>query len=145
MALKEEFEYLSFRCCYCYFLNPARKKRPPAPKLQIEAKQQLSIHGPDTSESEKNSSTDTDSEQETKSSPARLPQSLNALYPKEKEPSSDSEKNDFDKLSDAEFKHSDNEKTPMEIDNDYSNETEETLTQTKEITEDDKQEIVAES
>ncbi|KAI4468499.1 endoplasmic reticulum junction formation protein lunapark [Holotrichia oblita] len=144
MALKEEFEYLSFRCCYCYFLNPARKKRPPAPKLQIEAKQQLSIHGPDTSESEKNSSTDTDSEQETKSSPARLPQNLNALYPKEKEPSSDSEKNDFDKLSDAEFKHSDNEKTPMEVDNDY-NETQDTLTQTEEITEYDKQEVVTES
>ncbi|KAM6915897.1 endoplasmic reticulum junction formation protein lunapark-B [Xenentodon cancila] len=33
MALKEEFEYLAFRCAYCYFLNPARKTRPQAPKL----------------------------------------------------------------------------------------------------------------
>uniref|UniRef100_A0A1A8GJU9 Endoplasmic reticulum junction formation protein lunapark n=1 Tax=Nothobranchius korthausae TaxID=1143690 RepID=A0A1A8GJU9_9TELE len=33
MALKEEFEYLVFRCAYCYFLNPARKTRPQAPRL----------------------------------------------------------------------------------------------------------------
>ncbi|XP_061601238.1 endoplasmic reticulum junction formation protein lunapark-B isoform X2 [Cololabis saira] len=33
MALKEEFEYIAFRCAYCYFLNPARKTRPQAPKL----------------------------------------------------------------------------------------------------------------
>ncbi|TWW78424.1 endoplasmic reticulum junction formation protein lunapark-B isoform X1 [Takifugu flavidus] len=33
MALKEEFEYLAFRCAYCYFLNPARKMRPQAPRL----------------------------------------------------------------------------------------------------------------
>ncbi|XP_062303094.1 endoplasmic reticulum junction formation protein lunapark-B isoform X1 [Osmerus eperlanus] len=33
MALKEEFEYLAFRCAYCYTLNPARKTRPQAPRL----------------------------------------------------------------------------------------------------------------
>ncbi|XP_059215277.1 endoplasmic reticulum junction formation protein lunapark-B isoform X2 [Centropristis striata] len=33
MALKEEYEYLAFRCAYCYFLNPARKTRPQAPRL----------------------------------------------------------------------------------------------------------------
>lgn len=33
MALREEFEYLAFRCAYCYFLNPARKIRPHAPRL----------------------------------------------------------------------------------------------------------------
>ncbi|KAM3608462.1 uncharacterized protein V6R79_026081 [Siganus canaliculatus] len=33
MALKEEFEYVAFRCAYCYFLNPARKTRPQAPRL----------------------------------------------------------------------------------------------------------------
>ncbi|KPP68508.1 protein lunapark-like [Scleropages formosus] len=32
MALKEEFEYVAFRCAYCYFLNPARKTRPQAPR-----------------------------------------------------------------------------------------------------------------
>ncbi|NWX48549.1 LNP protein, partial [Steatornis caripensis] len=33
MALKEEFEYIAFRCAYCFFLNPARKTRPQAPQL----------------------------------------------------------------------------------------------------------------
>lgn len=33
MALKEEFEYIAFRCAYCYFLNPARRIRPQAPRL----------------------------------------------------------------------------------------------------------------
>lgn len=28
MALRDEFEYLSFRCAYCYQLNQARKKKP---------------------------------------------------------------------------------------------------------------------
>uniref|UniRef100_A0A0B6ZQE6 Endoplasmic reticulum junction formation protein lunapark n=1 Tax=Arion vulgaris TaxID=1028688 RepID=A0A0B6ZQE6_9EUPU len=37
MALKEEFEYLSFRCCYCYILNPAKKQRPLAPRLEFFA------------------------------------------------------------------------------------------------------------
>jgi len=34
MALREEFEYVAFRCCYCYYWNPARKQRPVAPRLQ---------------------------------------------------------------------------------------------------------------
>ncbi|XP_074949630.1 endoplasmic reticulum junction formation protein lunapark isoform X3 [Phalacrocorax aristotelis] len=33
MALKEEFEYIAFRCAYCFFLNPARRTRPQAPRL----------------------------------------------------------------------------------------------------------------
>ncbi|KAJ6660741.1 hypothetical protein lerEdw1_017367 [Lerista edwardsae] len=33
MALKEEFEFIAFRCAYCFFLNPARKTRPQAPRL----------------------------------------------------------------------------------------------------------------
>ncbi|XP_014216815.1 endoplasmic reticulum junction formation protein lunapark isoform X2 [Copidosoma floridanum] len=35
MALKEEFEYFAFRCCYCNFWNPARKQKPSAPKLDV--------------------------------------------------------------------------------------------------------------
>lgn len=35
MALKEEFEYIAFRCCYCHAPNPARKNRPHAPKLPL--------------------------------------------------------------------------------------------------------------
>ena len=34
MALKEEFEYCGFRCCYCNFWNPAKKQKPSAPKLE---------------------------------------------------------------------------------------------------------------
>lgn len=37
MALREEFEYIGFRCCYCFFLNPARKQRTLAPRLSITA------------------------------------------------------------------------------------------------------------
>lgn len=36
MALKEEFEYFGFRCCYCNFWNPARKQKPSAPKLDLD-------------------------------------------------------------------------------------------------------------
>lgn len=66
MAFREEFEYISFRCCYCFTLNPARKKRPSAPKLNFEL-QSPHIQGlpSDTSSSERNSPTDTDSESET--------------------------------------------------------------------------------
>lgn len=35
MALKEEYEYVSFRCCYCYQMNLSKKQRPSAPKLEI--------------------------------------------------------------------------------------------------------------
>lgn len=33
MALKEEFEFFGFRCCYCNYWNAARKQKPSAPKL----------------------------------------------------------------------------------------------------------------
>lgn len=33
MALKEEFPFIAFRCCYCGSLNPARKLRPQPPRL----------------------------------------------------------------------------------------------------------------
>ncbi|XP_026273757.1 endoplasmic reticulum junction formation protein lunapark-A isoform X1 [Frankliniella occidentalis] len=66
MALKEEFEYLSFRCSYCHYYNPARKQRPQAPRLspvpgsKLHAVGQLQHAGKsdDTSDSEKNSGSD---------------------------------------------------------------------------------------
>lgn len=33
MALKDEFEYIAFRCCYCGAANPSRRARPNAPPL----------------------------------------------------------------------------------------------------------------
>lgn len=35
MALQEEFEYVSYYCCYCYQFNPPRKTRPMGPRLPI--------------------------------------------------------------------------------------------------------------
>lgn len=52
MALKEEYEYFSFHCCYCNFLNPARKQRPKVNK-QKQQQQQQSV---DTSKSHINES-----------------------------------------------------------------------------------------
>lgn len=62
MALQEEFEYLAFRCAYCGTLNPARKKKPVAPKLEIDSLH--AFENPlDTSESERKSSTDSESDE----------------------------------------------------------------------------------
>jgi hypothetical protein len=36
MALQEEYEYAVFRCAFCNTLNPAKKLRPIAPRLQVE-------------------------------------------------------------------------------------------------------------
>uniref|UniRef100_A0A8C7RK08 Endoplasmic reticulum junction formation protein lunapark n=1 Tax=Oncorhynchus mykiss TaxID=8022 RepID=A0A8C7RK08_ONCMY len=47
MALKEEFEYVAFRCAYCYVLNPARKTRPQAPRLsEVTAEAKTPSHAP---------------------------------------------------------------------------------------------------
>lgn len=62
MALREEFEYVSFRCCYCFTLNPARKLRVAAPKLEA-TKIGEDAHE-STSESERNSPSDSDSDVE---------------------------------------------------------------------------------
>ncbi|KAL7865610.1 hypothetical protein SRHO_G00108570 [Serrasalmus rhombeus] len=48
MALKEEFEYIAFRCAYCYFLNPARKTRPQAPCLSEFSGEGKISQGPST-------------------------------------------------------------------------------------------------
>ncbi|GFG31479.1 hypothetical protein Cfor_11958 [Coptotermes formosanus] len=60
MALKEEFEYLAFRCCYCFYWNPARKQRPQAPRLPSgSVVSEFSEHG---SSSEVESASDTEEE-----------------------------------------------------------------------------------
>merc|ERR1712226_1554745 len=35
MALKEEYEYVAFRCAYCGLSNPAKKGRPVAPRIPV--------------------------------------------------------------------------------------------------------------
>ncbi|XP_067003224.1 endoplasmic reticulum junction formation protein lunapark-A isoform X2 [Anabrus simplex] len=67
MALKEEFEYLSFRCCYCYYWNPARKQRPHAPRLMQSSPSHTSA-----SELESDSNTTEDEESEAESGSGSL-------------------------------------------------------------------------
>lgn len=50
MALREEFEYVAFRCAYCYYWNPARKQRPVAPRLPDAALSSSAISSSDSSE-----------------------------------------------------------------------------------------------
>lgn len=52
MLHKEEYEYTTFRCAFCNVLNPARKKRPVAPRLSLEAPTPASTKRNDSSESE---------------------------------------------------------------------------------------------
>lgn len=52
MALKEEFEFVAFRCAYCYFMNPARKTRPQAPRLpEFSFERRLRSESPETQSS----------------------------------------------------------------------------------------------
>lgn len=63
MALKEEFEYISFRCCYCSHFNPARKKKPSGPKFDSpRSPARLPSPPNESSDSEKNSENDSDSD-----------------------------------------------------------------------------------
>ncbi|XP_053494499.1 endoplasmic reticulum junction formation protein lunapark-B isoform X1 [Ictalurus furcatus] len=66
MALKEEFEYLAFRCAYCYFMNPARKTRPRAPRLpEFNFERQLCSESPDPqSSAASNTPEDSDAHEE---------------------------------------------------------------------------------
>lgn len=41
MALEEEYEYMTFRCVYCNFLNPSKKSRPVGPKLPVYQHQSM--------------------------------------------------------------------------------------------------------
>lgn len=129
MALKEEFEYLSFKCYYCSHFNPALKKKPIAPKLESGLPSIKMVAANDTSDSEKNSSSDSDSEEQSKPIITEL-----------RTDSPDGSKlSDFDKLSDLEQKNSDNEISPMETDSIDRRETvnEEINTGVEELTTED--------
>lgn len=59
MLPMEEYEYTTFHCAFCDTLNQARKERPVAPRLSLQAAAQ-----PDTPLStfqQRNDSSDTDS------------------------------------------------------------------------------------
>lgn len=103
MALREEFDYLSFRCCYCMAFNSARKKRPVAPKL--EDRLMIKNKASDASDSD---SGDLDSDEGP----------IIELPPE----GADGDKNeegklsDFEKISDVEIKSSDTESSAMDVD-----------------------------
>ncbi|XP_017044765.1 endoplasmic reticulum junction formation protein lunapark-A [Drosophila ficusphila] len=61
MLPKEEYEYTTFRCAFCNVLNPARKKRPVAPRLSLDAPSETATKRNDSSDSE---SSDDDSDKE---------------------------------------------------------------------------------
>ncbi|XP_011301002.1 protein lunapark-B isoform X1 [Fopius arisanus] len=71
MALKEEFEYFGFRCCYCNYWNPARKQKPSAPKLEIDVISPLSagLNANRQNDVEVSSSSGTDSDIEVVEKP----------------------------------------------------------------------------
>lgn len=48
MAFKEEFEYLSFKCCYCGCFNPSRKKRQSVPKFESKLSPSRTLTSPST-------------------------------------------------------------------------------------------------
>ncbi|CAH0551812.1 unnamed protein product [Brassicogethes aeneus] len=112
MALKEEFEFLSFRCCYCSVFNPARKKKPSAPQLELSTMAPKAIENVSTSESEKYSDSDSDDSVE-KNPPIVTEPPEDELDAKKEETC---EKEEGEKHLDLEVKGSDTESTPMDVD-----------------------------
>ncbi|XP_011208755.2 endoplasmic reticulum junction formation protein lunapark-A isoform X2 [Bactrocera dorsalis] len=75
MALKEDFDYATFRCAFCNALNPARKARPIAPRLP---EQHFSPLKRDSS----SSSTPTDVDSENDEPVGAIPTPLIATTPR---------------------------------------------------------------
>lgn len=75
MAMREEFEFISFRCCYCYHLNPAKKQRPHAPRLEFptppSSPMRRAITAPDTKSSEDKESSGEEEEEDDTSTSSR--------------------------------------------------------------------------
>ncbi|TMW54578.1 hypothetical protein DOY81_000372 [Sarcophaga bullata] len=58
MALKEDFEYTTFRCAFCNTLNQARKARPVAPRLSALTASAVNVSDSSDSEDDKEDSDD---------------------------------------------------------------------------------------
>ncbi|XP_029305208.1 endoplasmic reticulum junction formation protein lunapark-B isoform X2 [Cottoperca gobio] len=85
MALKEEFEYLAFRCAYCYFLNPARKTRPQAPRLpEFSYERRLRAESPSPGPTPRSG---TDAEESAPPSGAKAPAPWNLVHSFQIQPS----------------------------------------------------------
>lgn len=68
MALQEEYEYAAFKCAFCNALNPSRKQRPVAPRLEGTPERRITERrlSSSTSEEEKISGSDTESDHDDK-------------------------------------------------------------------------------
>ncbi|KAM7345814.1 zinc-ribbon metal-binding protein lunapark [Cochliomyia hominivorax] len=62
MALKEDFEYTTFRCAFCQALNPARKSRPAAPRLSTLPSANSAFAKADSDTSDSDDKDDSDDE-----------------------------------------------------------------------------------
>ncbi|XP_050497712.1 endoplasmic reticulum junction formation protein lunapark-B-like [Diabrotica virgifera virgifera] len=123
MAVKEEFEYISFRCYYCAHFNPARKMKPTGPRFGSTSK----IESVDNSSDSDRDSPDSDPEttlqpiesvkSRRSSSETEVPVPIQTVAAVELPKESASERNsnsspelekysDFDKLSDLESRES---------------------------------------
>ncbi|XP_034154576.2 endoplasmic reticulum junction formation protein lunapark-B isoform X1 [Pangasianodon hypophthalmus] len=102
MALKEEFEYLAFRCAYCYFMNPARKTRPQAPRLpEFNFERRLRSESPDPqSPAASNTPEDSDAHEERLMS-SRRPHSSLGVTPWSKVHSFSRDRTDVDDVEPA--------------------------------------------
>ncbi|KAM9486506.1 endoplasmic reticulum junction formation protein lunapark-A isoform 2-T3 [Clarias gariepinus] len=82
MALKEEFEYIAFRCAYCYFLNPARKTRPQAPHLPEFSEAKINL-GPSAVAMETNQNASTSSQEDKSESIGPVEEEKSSEHPAE--------------------------------------------------------------
>lgn len=98
MALKDEFEYISFICYYCNTLNAARKQRIVPPKIQITESTPPPFPR-NTTESDTSSST-TEDENEWRKKPAESGD-LNKTNPFIETVEDDSRDNGVTELSDT--------------------------------------------
>lgn len=126
MALREEFEYISYRCCYCHYWNPARKQRPVAPRLpdppptpptprtqepsrKLEGSPKLQKDGSKETEKDEKTANESEDDKENKKEEG----SIDGSSTDEKEgsidgASTDEKKGLLDGLSDDEHESSDN-------------------------------------
>lgn len=116
MALKEEFQYLAFRCAYCRFFNPARKQRPNAPRLpmtpprRMESAQQNTVNNEDKSDDAPSTSAST-AESDTAAA------SNSAVTEEEQQPSVKEEVPDIDNtdIENAQTPSQDTDAEEMEV------------------------------
>lgn len=95
MALQEEYEYTAFKCAFCGTLNPARKQRPIAPRLESTPERRISERRPSTSTSEEEKNSGSDSDDEPKKLPTEEQKTTeNVEESTEPEPKPETEKKD---------------------------------------------------